>query len=71
MPPSHNPQEAIPRGLQIQIRGKLTKLMENNMGECLCDLEVEFTTLKLRTSVHPKTPEDECKSKSEEDTCRM
>lgn len=59
MPPPHNPQEAIPRGLQIQTRGKLTKPMENNMGECLCDLEVAFTTLKLRTSVHPKTPEEE------------
>lgn len=43
------------RILDLYIKDNLIKLMENNVGECLYDLKVDFTTLKLRTSVHPIT----------------
>lgn len=33
--------------------------MENDMGQGLRDLQAQFTTLKLRTCVHQKTPEEE------------
>lgn len=46
-----------PSSKNLSVKGKIVKLMEENGGEYLCDLELEFLRLKKAQTIKGKNDE--------------